>query len=189
MPTSATGPISAHCGAGHRSAVARRGSRRGFTLLEVLVVMAIVAVVASLAVLSTGGLASRRSDRAAERAQALVELACDRALATGRDVGMAVLPEGLRFGYLVPQGFQPIRDDPADPLRPRALGEGLRLTLWRDGEPLQLAEDPPGSAQVACLASGELTPFELLVEDQDSRWRLRGSLDGTLSRERVDGRR
>ena len=184
MPTSATGR-------NRPRALAPPSRRRppGFTLLEVLVVLAIVAVLASLAVLSTGGLASRGSERAAARAEALLRLACERAAATGRDVGIAVVEDGLRFGYLLPEGFRAVGNDPADPLRPRDLGGELQLSLVREGEPLALSDDPPGAAQLACLASGEMTPFELLVGAAGHRWRIVGRMDGSIARERDDAPR
>ena len=173
MPTSATGT----------------NKRGGFTLLEVLVVLAIVAVLAAVATLAVGGVGSRRVENAARRAEALLTLACERAAMTGRDIGVAVLADGLRFGYLVEQGWQPVGDDPADPLRPRALGEAIRLSVEREGELLDLADDPPTAPHLACSSSGELTPFvlEIAGEADAQRWHLRGTLDGTLALQAVDG--
>lgn len=161
----------------------RRVRTRGFTLLEVLVVLAIIAVLAGIAALSVGGVGSRRVENAAQRAEALVALACERAALTGRDMGIAVLADGLRFGYLAAQGWQPVGDDPADPLRPRALGDSIRLQLERDGERMEAAIDPPAAPQLACFGSGELTPFRLTIEGEGEpvRWHLDGALNGTLT--------
>lgn len=187
MPTSGTGATEPQP---RRGPAAQRAGAGGFTLLELLVVMAIMAVVAGMAVLASGGVGSRRLENAARSAEALVGLACERASVTGRDLGIALVEDGLRFGYLVPQGFQPVPDDPADPLRPRPLGTALHLTLVRDGEVLDPQPDPPATPQLACFASGELTPFrlELAAEGEGERWLLQGRLDGTLELERADAR-
>src|SRR5690606_21330237 len=120
MPTSGTGATEART---RGAAPAHGAGARGFTLLELLVVLAIVSVVAGMAVLATGGMGGRRLEHAARSTEALLAHACERAALTGRDVGIALVAGGLRFGYLAPQGFQPLRDDPADPLRPRMLDE------------------------------------------------------------------
>ena len=184
MPTSATGASSPARGSARAAtSLAVHARARGFTLLEVLVVLAIVAVLAGIAALSVGGVGSRRVENAAKRAEALVALACERAALTGRDMGIAVLADGLRFGYLAAQGWQPVGDDPADPLRPRALGDSIRLQLERDGERVDAAIDPPAAPQLACFGSGELTPFRLTIEGEGEalRWHLDGALDGTLT--------
>lgn len=185
MPTSGTGATEPRP---RRVTAAHRAGPRGFTLLELLVVMAIMAVVAGMAVLASGGVGSRRLENAARSAEALVALACERAGFTGRDLGIALVEDGLRFGYLVPQGFLLVEDDPADPLRPRPLGEALGLLLVRDGEALEPQTDPPTTPQLACFASGELTPFrlELAAAGEGERWLLEGQLDGSLQLERAD---
>lgn len=184
MPTSGTGATEPR----QRSDRAHGAAVRGFTLLELLVVLAIVAVVAGMAVLASGGLGERRLENAARSTEALVAHACERAAMTGRDMGIALVEDGLRFGYIAPQGFQLVRDDPADPLRPRAQHETLRLSLLRDGELLEAQQDPPSTPQLACFASGELTPFTLHLESVDGseRWQLTGALDGRLRLERSD---
>jgi len=187
MPTSGTGATEART---RGAAPAHGAGARGFTLLELLVVLAIVSVVAGMAVLATGGMGGRRLEHAARSTEALLAHACERAALTGRDVGIALVAGGLRFGYLAPQGFQPLRDDPADPLRPRMLDETVRLILSRDGDVLSPQPDPPSAPQLACFASGELTPFTLVLEAHDSseRWQLAGTLDGSLRLERTDAR-
>ena len=182
MPTSATGASEP------RRRVSAGRPAGGFSLLELLVVVAIIAVLAGMAVLATGGMGGRRVENAARRAEALIALACERAALTGRDMGVALVADGLRFGYLAPQGFQRVKDDPADPLRPRALGEAVQLALFRDGQALQPVEDPPATPQLACFASGELTPFRLRVagEGESRAWELHGAADGKLRLEASD---
>jgi type II secretion system protein H len=59
------------------------GRRRGFTLIEVLAVVAILALVAVLVVPNLGALRTRRLKVSAERLAAEIELARQRAVATG----------------------------------------------------------------------------------------------------------
>jgi len=177
MPTLATGSPD-------RSAACRQ---QGLSLLEVLVVLAIVGVMLAALTLSLGGGESRRLENSARRAEALIRLACDRAAFSGTDMGIAVAEDRLRFGMLDGDGWHPIvAEDPADPLRPRALGENLRLSLYRQGRRMSPGRDPGAAeAQLVCLGTGELTPFELRVDASDEAagsegWLLRGQADGRL---------
>jgi general secretion pathway protein H len=164
---------------------------RGFTLIEILVVLVIVGVVVAAVGMSVAGSGARQLENAARRAQALVALACERAVLGGRDLGFAAVEGGLRFGYFELDGWHELVDNPSDELRPRALGEGVELSVERDGERLVLSLDAPVEPPFACLSSGELTPFalELSRSGVAEVWRLEGRLDATLTLEsRVDAR-
>jgi len=159
---------------------------RGFTLIELLVVMLIIGVVTGAVTLAVGGSAERTLELAAQRAQARIALACERAVVGGHDLGIAVTEDGLRFGYIGAEGWLPFAEGEGEELRERPLGDGLVLHLLRDGERL-----PPADGiepQLACFSSGELTPFELRLARAESprHWRLRGQLDGKLQLEAVD---
>jgi type II secretion system protein H len=149
----------------------------------VLVVLVIVGVVVAALTLSIGGSGVRELENAARRSQVLIELACERATATGRDIGFVALPQGLRFGYYLPEGWQPLRDDPGDELRARPWGEGVEVLALRDGEPLEPIDELPDQPPFACLASGELTPmrFEFTRAGVAGGWTLEGRIDGQLT--------
>lgn len=161
---------------------------RGFSLIELLVVLVVVGVVLGVVTLAIGGSGARELENAARRAQARIGLACERAELGGHDIGFSLVDGALRFGYLLPDGWQPFAPGEGDELRERPLGDGVALRLTRDG--LLLPDAADELPQLACHSSGELTAFvlELSRADVAQRWRLTGALDGSLTLEPVDAR-
>lgn len=209
MPTSAAGcPERARRPRARRVPAGRRAA--GFTLIEVLVSVVVLAVVAGAVVLALPDTGPRRLQRAADQAATLLAMACERAEASGRDVGIAVDRGGLAFGPFHERGgdaermaaeavgasvddapdaaagrwsWRALPDDPAEALRPRRFPAGVTATLEVDGQPLALGEATPSTPQLACLAGGEYTPFVLaLALDGAGEARLRGRADGVLVR-------
>jgi general secretion pathway protein H len=161
--------------------------QRGLSLIELLVVMAVIGAVIAGVTLSLVGSGARELENTARRTLALLQLACERAELTGVDIGWRLDAEGLRFGPLRETGWEPLGADLGDELRRRDWPPGTALALWREGEPLDPAADP-AQPQLACLASGELSPFvlELRREGVAGGWRLRGELLGTLALEPLE---
>ncbi|MGH8121527.1 MAG: type II secretion system minor pseudopilin GspH [Rudaea sp.] len=161
---------------------------RGFTLMEILVVLVILAVLTaavSLAVAGAGG--ERVLTREAERAQALIAYACERAELSGLDIGLSFDRGGYRFSHLDHDVWAPYR---GDELRPRSWPANLSAALTHDGQAVALAAQFPDKPQLLCYASGELTPFriELALPDLDRRYRLDGTADGQVALATVDVR-
>lgn len=177
MPKSATGAIeAARC-------------RAGFTLIEVLVVLAIVAAIAGALVVVFPDLGERRADTESARLHGLVELACERAAMTGRDVGIALASQQIAFGHVGPEGFEPMSESGSEPLRRRGFPDHVSIGVRVDGRALRLGQALPDRPQLACLASGERVPFEIIVsEGQRPLWRLEGGAGGAVARTRVDAR-
>lgn len=171
-----------------RSTQAGRGS--GVSLIELLVALAIVATMAGAVMLAFPDMAGRTVETSASRVQGLIALVCERAERSGRDFGIAVGRDSLHFGPFVGGVWQPLADSPNEVLRPRTLPRPLTMAVSVDGAELGLTDAPPDSPQLACLSTGERTPFELtLIDAQGARvWRIRGGATGSLVGERIDAR-
>lgn len=162
-------------------------TQRGITLIELLVALVIVAVLSAAAVLAIPDFAARRGEVAAERVAALLGMACERAMVTGRDMGVVINTGSMGFGSFTQGVFTLLPDDAAEPLRMRGMPAGFSLALRLDGHDIDLARDETSRARIACQANGELTPFELLLErDGAPRWRITGTPSGRIERERID---
>ena len=167
--------------------------RRGFTLLEMLLVLAIVAILAAVVALSFTDAGLQRHLRTeAERLARLVELARDEALRHNEIWGLTV-DEG-RFGFqrydhatgawsgVERRPFRAVPSEDAVMFRiATTFGDEKRLAeqfaaLEDDaGDSGEEDADPPN---VAVFPDGELTPFEVTVfldgterhEEEDHAW-------------------
>ena len=158
----------------------------GFTLIEILVVVVIVGVLAAAVTIAMAGSGGERQlEREAERLQALLGYACEHAQIGGRAVGLSLVSGGFVFSQQNGDTWKAFADGE---LRDRHWPANLRVELSRDGKRIEIPPQPPEVPPVICFASGELTPFrlELTLPDLALRWRLDGSLDGDVSRERRD---
>ncbi|MEP6940474.1 MAG: type II secretion system minor pseudopilin GspH [Rudaea sp.] len=170
------------------AAVADLRAARGFTLIEILVVLVILAVVAgavSLSIVGAGG--ERILTREAERTQALLNFACERAQLSGRDIGISVARTGYRFSHFDQDVWIPYREES---LRARNWPASFSIALSRDAQAIALDEKFPDRPQLLCYSSGELTAFrlELALPDLARRYRIDGRGDGQVLLTAVDAR-
>jgi general secretion pathway protein H len=168
----------------HAASILRRTRLRrlhGFTLLEVLVVLLIVGVILTFAGLSINVGVDRQLETEAQRLYALMDMASEEAVLTGRPRFLQLFPDGYRF-------VEPGKDDKwvviedDRQLRPRELPPGMQLEATLDGVEATFSEkeEPP---VIGFFASGELAPpFELALRTEEfGSYALQGSEDGRFS--------
>jgi general secretion pathway protein H len=106
----------------------------GFTLLELLVVIVILGIAAGVVSLSVAPVEERRMAEDIDRLVALLKLAHDEALVTGRDITWEADATGYRFVM----GTEVRNESADDPLRPRSWAfevrrlEAPKLTFGRE---------------------------------------------------------
>ncbi len=163
--------------------------RRGFTLVEILVVtviLAVTVVAVTLAVSGAGG--ERQLARDAERLRGLIGYACEQAERRGRQIGISMNRDGYRFSRSDHADWLPELDGD---LRPRKWSvPGAPALLTHDGARVDIGDEFPPRPQLVCFSSGELTAFrlELALPDSTTRYRLDGRSDGDVTESVVESR-
>jgi general secretion pathway protein H len=144
---------------------------KGFTLIEILVVMLIIAAVISLTVLSVNATGrDSQLDEESRRIEGLVGLLHERALLEGRDFGLRIEPAAYEFVTYDGRHNRWLLMDQEREFRHRELPKGISFQLQLDSQTVVIkaidrnltSGDPPGP-QVAIAASGEGTPFRLIL--------------------------
>jgi general secretion pathway protein H len=200
MPTLATGisTKSASPG-GSQQTMYSRYRRRGFSLIELLVVITIIGIVMSIALLSLGLLGDDRELRTeARRVIALVQVAQDEAVMQGREFGLELMTGAYRFVEYDPllNVWGGLIGD--ETLRQRQLPDDYEFDLFVEGQRILLDPEPASfddpektatqdltetyAPHVLIFSSGDMTPFELhiLWPDQDQNVVLEANLLGDI---------
>ncbi len=166
----------------------------GFSLIELLVVLVILAVLATVVGLSVTGVASRQLENQARRLHALLQLACEQSVMTGRELGMRMARAQWEFVYFSGENWVDVEQligverAPLEALRSRTLEDGLQWRAERDGEALSLSEALPEMPQWVCFDSGEMTALDLWLTraEVDTQWSLQARAHGEITLESND---
>ena len=145
----------------------RLSPRRGFTLIEVLVVVVIITILMSVIVAGFVGADKEQSFRGfAERMALRVEMARDRAIQTNHEWGVFVEPEGIRFAE-----FDPVTGEWLErverPFRIEQTDDDFRYSVKVEAYPGQddlATNDDEDLPAIVLFSSGEITPFTLSIE-------------------------
>lgn len=144
-------------------------AKRGFTLIEILVVLALIALLTGLAALSAGATGSPIT-REARRLAATLLLATEECRLQGRVLGLKFLHDGYSWLELVPRepddesepGFVWTPLSPRGAFAARTWPQPMRFELRIDGRAVAPAFGAAASApQILLLPEGEFTPFTL----------------------------
>ena len=157
-----------------------RDRKRGYSLIELLVVITIVGIVMSIAVLSLGLLGDDRDlEKEGRRVIALVQVAQDDATMQGREFGLELMESAYRFVEFDPflNLWNELVGD--DTLRMRQLPEDVEFELFLEGRRVLLEPEPAEfedadengnqgmietyAPHILIFSSGDVTPFELHI--------------------------
>lgn len=153
--------------------MAAASRRRGFTLIEILVVVALVAVMTATVILSIPSRSTAELQRLeTQRLHARMAMAREEAVLRARTFGLRVESDGYRFLRHTRSGWDGFDD--GHPLRVHRLPDRIRLELDVDGTETAL-ESANGTEkgpvpQIYFLAGGEILPgYSLRVLGEDSK--------------------
>ena len=159
-------------------------------------VLVLIGIIFSFAMLSFGGDDyAELMEQESHRMTTLLELASDEAVLRGEELAVLFSEDGYEFLVLIENRWQATEEDGL--LKAYTLPPGVELRLEIEGEPPILTaaaaaededredrdEDEPLEPQVFILSSGEMTPFTVILESRQSRFRyhLTASLLGSVS--------
>ncbi|MCB1906273.1 MAG: prepilin-type N-terminal cleavage/methylation domain-containing protein [Rhodocyclaceae bacterium] len=154
--------------------------RRGFTLIEVLVVLVIVGLVATGIGISLAALEGREAARAVERLRLVLEASAERAAVRGQPIAVEFLADGYRFTAFDTDGnWRALVDPPL--FAERVLPSDVHLRQL-------LIEGREASTQPRLVFASAAPDFRLALDTPDGPVWLIGRATGAVDKRR-DGER
>jgi len=161
--------------------------RRGFTLLEILLVILLIGILASAVVLNfSGDTAEEQVNKEAVRFQQVFQFIAETAQLRQQEWGLIVTQNSYAFVYFTDNGWQWVQEPVAakeyklpEPVRLQLELEGLpgaeqnllSQLEWQQEEQTAFAETPtaerPPLPKVFILSSGEISPFRLSLSAEE----------------------
>jgi general secretion pathway protein H len=150
----------------------------GFTLLELMVVLVLIGIIFGFAVLSLGGdKIAEAMEQETRRLVTLISLASDEAVIRGDEIAIHFTDTDYSFLVLGSDGWG-VAPEADRLLKDYQLPPGVRLILEVEDETPELFapdedEDEENSLtpQVFILSSGEMTPFSVIFQSDQSQYR------------------
>lgn len=164
----------------------RHSQQQGFTLLEILVVLFIMGIILGFATLSIGG--RSLDDKLAQEAQRLLQvmqIASDEAALTTAEIGFRPVDGGYVFLVKGSESWVPI-ENPRSPLRSYSFEIPAEIELTEIPQGMPASTEEKNAPVFFFFSSGELTPFELVLQADGTqeRYRYLGRIDGLVSMDR-----
>ncbi|PID41738.1 MAG: type II secretion system protein GspH [Proteobacteria bacterium] len=148
---------------------AGNNKKKGFTLIEILVVLVLIGVIASVSVLGIGNdNQGRELVNEVKRLHALMRLIADEAVLHNSEYGFFIDSDGYEFlAYNEENNLWSVTSEP--PFAARSLPEWLTVSVRQDSDFPRLKtkdEEETKIPQIVFLSSGEMTPFRLFFDMQ-----------------------
>ncbi len=167
-----------------------RTASNGFTLLEIVVVVAIIGIIMSLAVISLNPDREDELKTEADRFVALASLAAQESVMLSREYALELSHDGYDFLVFEDQQWSPVEDKI---FRSRSLPQDIHMDVFFEGEQYDFFSDENKDEEeqkprIFMLSSGEMTPFEIIMQSEDiaRSYHISGDISGKLTMDEED---
>jgi general secretion pathway protein H len=158
--------------------------RRGFTLIELMVVLIVIGLFTGLVTMNMGQNDNRIIEGEAKRLYQVLQLAQDEAIMQGIELGFSLTDTHYSFSRLQESTWLPLTSDKQ--LSEHDFGLNIDMTLLIENEAViaQVDTQQKMSPTVMLLSSGEITAFEIAISAQDDnepRFKINAQENGAMT--------
>lgn len=162
-------------------------SKRGFTLIEVLVVIFIISIVTSVAMLTIGRNERKQVESFANELTQLVSFAEEQAVLRSNVLGLSLNKDYLQFSSLqlakngIQQNWQPFTDKVLGKhVVPDDIAVNIKVGDIKSSDD---DDDKPKSPQIIISTNGDVTPFSIYVGQKGKKplYVISGDTDGNVT--------